>query len=263
MKTSTKQPQAGPKYTVTLTENHRYMVNGKQKPGVTTILKVIDKPALMYWSAGIVRDMVLDNPDFARSLKDQGDYHTYRAAMDAYMARKGDVRQIGTDVHEIISHWFKGEMDKIDIENRDEKIQSCYAAFLSWANSHELEMLGADVMVYHDIEDYAGSLDWVGRVDGVLTVIDYKTGKGVYAEAKLQVAAYAKAWERTNMWSHPGTVHATPVEQGMVIRVGKEDGAFEEATMTKAELLQSYKGFQAANNLFAVLKDLGRKNGRD
>jgi hypothetical protein len=47
----------------------------------------------------------------------------------------------------------------------------------------------------------------------------------------------------------------------MVIRIGKEDGAFDEATMTKADLAKAFRIFQAANVIYEGQKAFNRKGG--
>jgi len=255
MTTATK---AEPKYVVTLTGNHRYLVNGKQKPGVTGILKVIDKPALNNWKCGTIRDLMAENPDRIESLAKLNDYMIGKEAMSYYMAKKGDAKEIGKEVHAVVEHFFKGEIDRIKIDEREDKVQTCYGAFLAWANMHELKPIDTEVYVYNDLLDYCGTLDWIGHVDGELTLIDYKTGKGIYDEALFQAAAYGRAWERLQITSGWGE---KKIEQHMIIRFGKEHGEFEERTLTKKEAIQAFKAFQAAHALYEIQKDLKRKKG--
>ncbi|HSW42516.1 MAG TPA: hypothetical protein VLM76_08410 [Patescibacteria group bacterium] len=47
--------------------------------------------------------------------------------------------------------------------------------------------------IYSDKESYAGTLDWIATIGGRRLIGDTKTGKGVYPEAALQLAAYAHA----------------------------------------------------------------------
>jgi predicted RecB family nuclease len=56
-----------------------------------------------------------------------------------------------------------------------------------------LEPLWIEQVVWSDRHRYAGTVDLVARVEGRLTVVDYKSGKRVYQEAHLQLAAYAAA----------------------------------------------------------------------
>jgi hypothetical protein len=56
-------------------EKHAYTYNGEFVPGVTSILKCIDKPALMPWAIGVTRDYWLEavnsgRTDFAKIHKE-------------------------------------------------------------------------------------------------------------------------------------------------------------------------------------------------
>jgi len=66
---------------------------------------------------------------------------------------------------------------------------------------------------------YAGTTDLLAEVDGVLTLVDFKTSKAIYAESTLQVAAYVMALEEM------GHERAT---RGMIVRIPKTaDSTFE------------------------------------
>ncbi len=78
---------------------------------------------------------------------------------------------------------------------------------------------------------YAGTLDLVAYVDGVRTLIDFKTSKAIYAEAHLQNVAYQVALAEMGH---------EPCLSGCIVRVPKNtnDPAFEvQVTPPVAELL--------------------------
>ena len=61
-----------------------------------------------------------------------------------------------------------------------------------WARSAALEPLTIERTVYCEVCGYAGTLDLYARVRGVLTVLDWKSGKAIYPEAFLQNVACAR-----------------------------------------------------------------------
>jgi hypothetical protein len=75
-----------------------------------------------------------------------------------------------------------------------EKAWSCFQGFLNWQAAHQLELLGTELEVVSEEYQYGGTLDLVARVDGVLSIVDFKTGSGVYPEHRIQLAAYGQAW---------------------------------------------------------------------
>ena len=50
--------------------SHRYKLDGEWVPGVTTILGVLNKPALTKWAASQVAEYVADHPEAVDHLRD-------------------------------------------------------------------------------------------------------------------------------------------------------------------------------------------------
>src|SRR5262249_44547346 len=88
-----------------------------------------------------------------------------------------------------------------------------------WARSVALEPLAIERVVYCQACGYAGTMDLYARVGGVLTVLDWKSGKAIYPEAFLQNVAYRHAAARQGM----------PSTQGLIVRLPKlvEDPEWE------------------------------------
>jgi hypothetical protein len=78
-----------------------------------------------------------------------------------------------------------------------------------WAQQVALEPLGIERVVA--CPSYAGTLDLYARVQGILTVLDWKSGKTIYPEAFLQNVAYRHAAMR----------HGWPSSQGLIVRLPK------------------------------------------
>jgi hypothetical protein len=96
-----------------------------------------------------------------------------------------------------------------------------------------------------------GTLDLYARVKGVLTVLDWKTGKAIYPEAFLQNVAYRHAAQRLGMRS----------AQGLIVRLPKllDDPAWE--VMAVPENL-GLPDFQAALRLWRWQRHMeGRRIG--
>lgn len=78
------------------------------------------------------------------------------------------------------------------------QIELAVWAFMSWEDwckRVEFVPLSAETRVFHWDDDYAGQFDAVGRVEGRIGPIDYKTSKGIFAEAHVQVGRYYDALE--------------------------------------------------------------------
>ena len=63
--------------------------------------------------------------------------------------------------------------------------------YLAWKAASRAEIVASEFQVFSTTYGYAGSCDALVRfADGSLWIVDYKTGKGIYAEHALQLMAY-------------------------------------------------------------------------
>lgn len=98
-----------------LAKKHRYLVNGKEKKGVTTILNVLNKPALMLWPLREAMSYVRANIG-TLWVNDELDTDTLEellAEAETAYQRKGNTgKSVGTMTHQLIEDFLKLEMDK-------------------------------------------------------------------------------------------------------------------------------------------------------
>ena len=183
-------------------------------PSVTTILSVLDKPALLPWVAKCVVEYVKQNAVTIGPIDDNsvGKCSVSRLinvldnAKKHYRTVSKKACDIGTAVHGAVEYYLKGatpedavSMALTNVETEEgadvtddfiAKVQAGFDAFVAWANEHDLEPVALEVAMYNHEFRYAGRVDFVGHVDGVLTLIDFKTSKGFYDEYAMQTAAY-------------------------------------------------------------------------
>ncbi len=102
-----------------------------------------------------------------------------------------------------------------------------------------IEMVMSEQTVWSEKHEYAGTLDMLATFDGKLTVVDWKTSKAIYPEARLQVAAYAIAVDEMG--------HG-PVEEGLILRLPKTtvDPGFEPIVIAGQDLTDAKEAFLAA-----------------
>ena len=99
----------------------------------------------------------------------------------------------GTIAHEMIEAHLKGR-EVLSTDN--EMAQASFANFLEFEKTCEPRWEAAEMTVFNTKERYAGTLDFIAEIPGLqpgLTMGDTKTGKGVYPEVALQLAAYRHA----------------------------------------------------------------------
>src|SRR4029450_4435399 len=101
-----------------------------------------------------------------------------------------------------------------------------------WAKSIALEPLAIERTVYCQACGYAGTLDLYARVEGVLTILDWKSGRAIYPEALLQNVAYRHAAGRQGL----------PSAQGLIVRGARRgvDPAWEVMVVPETLVLDDF-----------------------
>jgi hypothetical protein len=223
-----------------------YTIEGQRLPSVTTILDVIAKPALGPWYAKEERRYfetamleVLSRPG-ARDPE-----FVLAAVAEAVSGVKAADREkqkaaaIGTAVHAGIEWELRRQLgeDAGPAPRLPEAAAWAVESWKDWARSVNLKPLAIERAVYCLECGYAGTLDLYARVKGVLTVLDWKSGKAIYPEAFLQNLAYRHAATRAGL----------PSTQGLIVRLPKQlnDPAWEvmpvPATLTLEDFLAALR----------------------
>ena len=201
-------------------EEHYYELDGKRLYGVTTVLGVIAKPALIPWAVKMAIDYIKDNckqDELMRYLVHLADLDT---AKSAHRKKKEDAGAKGTDAHETIE-----ELVKYVITNRggffsayEESDNDQVKNFIKWARDNSVKFLASEKQLYSESAWVAGTTDMVFEMKGKKYVGDVKTSSAIYPEHFYQMAAYRMMLEEMGETGFDGSV---------VIRIGK-DGKFNE-----------------------------------
>jgi hypothetical protein len=197
-----------------------YTIKGRQYPSVTTVLDIIAKPALGPWYAKEERRYfeaamleILSRPGARDPEYVLGAVADALTGVKAADRAKQQAATIGTAIHAGIEWTLRTELgEDAGVEPRlPDAAAWAVESWKDWAKSVALEPLAIEHTVYCEICGYAGTLDLYARVQGVLTVLDWKSGKAIYPEAFLQNAAYRHAAQRLGM----------PADQGLIVRLPK------------------------------------------
>ena len=220
--------------------SHRYKMEGQANflVGTTSISGQLDKPGLIYWATGLMKDYLLE----LLSKKIVIGSKEVEEAKGQHKIKLEKASSLGTAVHEWIENWTLGKNPSIPAEPYDdfteddiEKIVNGITAFLKWVNEHDVKILEAEQLVYSKKHGYVGTLDAIGEVDGKRTLIDYKTSKGIYTDMRYQTIAYKKAHEEE---------HGKIITGGRwIIKLGKETGDFQAVFLPYCDDEPDYKAF--------------------
>lgn len=142
--------------------------SGTLVPGVTTVLALIDKPAIHYWIAKQTRE----GKDWTKVRDEAAD--------------------IGSIAHYLILCDLKNQKPdtsdyaQVDIDTARNAMKSYYA----WRKANEVKPIDVECSQISEKWGFGGTFDLLAEVNGVNTLIDFKTSAGLYAEYSTQIGAY-------------------------------------------------------------------------
>lgn len=215
-------------------ESRFYTRDGTAYPGVTSVLNMYPKPFLSRWSAGMAADLAVRALDFVRRMADEDEKGAiaYLAGASKRYARMRAA--VGTKAHDLFERIIRGE--HIGAVHPDmEPYRDNFELFLAAVNP---ELLYAENIVWSDAHEYAGSFDaiiivWFDEAGNITPdrsgtprtlIVDWKTGKRIYPEVALQLAAYGAA---PFFVDADGTVHTMRMlDGGAVLHITDTDASF-------------------------------------
>lgn len=196
---------------------------GNKIPGVTTIIdQGVPKPALVGWGIKSVAEFALDHWTELGQLTPSVRLAELKGSPYAI---KDEAANRGTEVHALAEQLLKGE--EVSVPPVLAGHVKAYVAFL---NDWEPEVILAESSVVNFAVGYAGTLDKIVRIPGGCPVCsgddcvwlaDTKTGKGVYGDVALQLAAYRYA--ESYVGTAGGLLPMPDVDHCGVVHV-REDG---------------------------------------
>lgn len=185
---------------VTLDGRHVYRHRKVYRPGVSTIIKVMDAPRLDEWKVRMEAEGTARAAYANRPLENEPEAaYVARIAAQCEKLREHDriskeAADIGKQVHALIEHAAKTQLG-IPMEPPavgDEALFR-FSGWRQWADSVDLKPLMVEGKILHPTENFCGTFDLVCLVNGAPAVLDWKAKETVYDERRLQSAAYRKA----------------------------------------------------------------------
>jgi hypothetical protein len=183
---STRIPQVG----LFRTDNHEYWRDGVGPfPGVTSVLRIIDKPAIVGWAKRETARCAVDNYDFVQDLISRGGKPAAVSWLSAIPDFQRDIAgDLGSAVHRLAEDISRNR--KVDITAEQLPYVEAYRAFLT---DYRPTFKSLERMVFSE-KGYGGTFDWLATIDGLgLGLGDTKTSKAIYPETALQLAGLKNA----------------------------------------------------------------------
>jgi hypothetical protein len=154
--------------------------------------------------------------------------------------------EIGTVAHGLIEQELTGESFNV-YEYPATAISVANTAlegFKGFQKFHKLETLHCEIPLVHEELMYGGTIDWVGYLNDVLCIIDFKTSNNVYASHYVQAVAYRELY---NHAGEPGL----PIH---ILHLDKETGGYQLHSVGKIE--KYFRVFEICLELDGLKKEL-------
>jgi len=190
--------------------HYRHPVTGDLVPSITNVIGILDKPALPRWSAKLVAETAYR---MRHSLTEMGEDEAVDMLKGAPWSRANRAADRGTDIHAYLEARLNGWVPEV-LSGEALRFQ---AAADRWFEETRPELVASELTVFHPL--YAGTGDLWCRINGRMTILDFKTSKAVYDEAALQLAALWGALTTANGDCVP---HAGEDTDLLVVRIGED-----------------------------------------
>ena len=261
-------------------------------PGSTTVLDVIDKPALVQWSANSTVEWVMQNLPIEDSRKNELQAIYAQVKAKAILVENGSMvtlgfnefatllnqarfnyrkisetaKDIGHLAHEWLEVYIKEilagtrTLDNDCVPPEDPQAALCVSAAINWMRRHQFRPIASEKKIYSLEFDYFGTYDWLGYVTGcgdskccpfsgiALAQGDFKSSKGIWNEYLAQLASYWHATEEE--------FPSQPIDIGVILRLGKNDGEFESRVVTRPEAEAAFEAFLGALMIYGWQKQI-------
>jgi len=223
-------------------------------PSITTVLNVLNKPAIIPWAINKTADFIrqgFDDLIKGNSFSIDSVYKLIEASRLASEAAREEAAEIGTDAHDFLAAYLRGISTGVCPKMPEEgPVRNCINAALDWIGRHDVQPAIIEYPLYSRKFAITGRPDFIGKIDGEFSVLDFKSTKCLWPEVPLQMAPYAKMYEEEY-----GTLPA--VRWGL--RMDKVSGEFEDKKYLPATMEEDFDTFMAAFKIYDRMKHLRRK----
>lgn len=177
------------------TANGRYYVHPGLRdmvPSITNITGKKDKPGLKYWAAREAATYAADNLEKLGGL--DRDEVIQLVKMAPFARTENSPSTIGDTVHNWIDLYIKGEVVSADEQAAaPRQARDMWRQFRGFVDRYKPLFTMSEFTVWSDQHGYAGTADWAANIGGQLVLGDTKTGKSIYPDVGMQLAALAHA----------------------------------------------------------------------
>lgn len=198
-----------------------YFKEGTPYLSTTEILKVIAKPALMYWFGREVFYAMVKDPSLDE-----------KRALAAPYATSDKAKNRGSTVDSITQM-----LEEKDVAPEFQGYANAYRQFIA---DHKPVLIDQQRSLFDNVNHTAGTLDKYWKIGDHFHLTDIKTGKDIYPEVDLQLSNYASMLR----------ADGSPVDEISVLLLevgedGKSTGKYKFETRR-----ENYNAFLSTKNLY-------------
>jgi hypothetical protein len=224
---------------------HRYSVDGNPVYGVTTVLKTINKPALMPWAAKMGSEYLVKELKPGTTVDELDIDRLAKGIKSAYRQKADNSANIGTLAHDWCEKYIIGEFPDAPT-NPD--LNNISQAFVEFVSKHHIDVIHTERKLYSRIHNFAGTADLIAMFDGELAILDYKTtASGIYNEHFFQLGAYSIAYKEET--GKQPVLH-------VIVNVNKHG---ELKVEVNDNVLRNEEAFKSVLSLTKYLEDIDRE----
>jgi len=182
---------------------YKHPLTGEVVPGVTTVLKKLEKPGITQWAVDNTAAYAVANIDALLSRTEEQGYGFLRwywkrdpLAGDITDIRNysngvlNDAAELGTLLHDwVAADAGVGDIPYPDVTGAPEYFWEMLDQWNLWRQNHMVDQTHTEVTFWSSQYGYAGTADGVWDIDGVRTLVDLKTSRNTWDEHMMQLAA--------------------------------------------------------------------------
>jgi CRISPR/Cas system-associated exonuclease Cas4 (RecB family) len=253
--TSLTQKLYGGKYTLTLDDDHNYILDHTEaRPlGVTTPIKLADKSFLQAWYAketclatiSGVQSHVVDDEFGQKQVRIPLDEFVEICTKAKFAAPNiaKEAREVGSEIHDFAETYaIKGSAP---MPTHPQAVKCC-TSLVGWFARPGRRIVETERLVFSPTHFYAGKFDRLDEVEelgGDWEVLDFKSSSMFNDEMPLQLSGYAIALEEE---------FGRYIKWGTIVRIDKKTGLIEERRYELTDdhkqcflhLLEAYRSLQ-------------------
>lgn len=222
-------------------EIYRLIAEGIWVPSITNVIGTRSLPYLQQWAAKLAVQEAIDIEAKWPGYLNKKKWQAIRYLKTAADRNRDQAALQGSIVHDLLERIALGE--DVDVPG---EYQRFVDSWNRWCDDFQPEFLHMEATVFGTDDNgngYAGTADFIARINGMTVAGDYKTNRsGLHSEVALQLSAIAHAQE---MVVDDSLVPNVEVEGGMAVHVTRE-GYEARPVQLEGMSWEAFQGFRSA-----------------